>query len=65
MVTSELLGKPKTVALPYENPDGSPVKINTDYFGKSRDMNNPTPGPFEKPGKGELVLKVWPVKQGD
>jgi hypothetical protein len=35
------------------------LKINTDYFGKRRSDANPTPGPFENPGEGELKLKVW------
>ena len=58
-VTTELLGKAKIAGLPYENPDGSPLKVDTDYFGKSRSTAGPTPGPFEKPGEGLLKLKVW------
>ena len=59
LVTTELLGKAKIPRLPYENPDGSALKINTDYFGKRRSAANPTPGPFENPGEGALKLKVW------
>ncbi len=58
-VTTELLGKAKVPDLPYEQPDGSPLKIDTDYLGKKRPERNPTPGPFENPGQGNLVLKVW------
>jgi alpha-N-arabinofuranosidase len=58
-VTTELLGKAKIANLPYENRDGSPLRVNVDYFGKPRDESNPTPGPFEKPGQGELKIKVW------
>jgi alpha-N-arabinofuranosidase len=58
-VTTELLGKAKVPDLPYEHPDGSPLKINTDYLGKKRPDKSPTPGPFENPGQGKLVLKVW------
>ena len=57
-MTTELLGKAKTPDMPYENPDGSPLKIDTDYFGKQRNETNPTPGPFENPGTGALTLKV-------
>ena len=46
-MTTELLGKAKIPNLPYENPDGSPLAIDTDYFGKKRDAGNPFPGPFE------------------
>jgi alpha-N-arabinofuranosidase len=43
----------------YENPDGTPLKIDTDYFGKKRNEASPSAGPFEKPGEGRLKLKVW------
>jgi alpha-N-arabinofuranosidase len=58
-VTTELLGKTKVTELPFEDWDGSPLKVNTDYFGKKRDSAKPTPGPFEKPGDGALTLRVW------
>ncbi len=59
LVTTVLLGKAKITGLPYENADGSPLKIDTDYFGKKRNAASPTPGPFENPGQGELNLKLW------
>ena len=59
LVTTELLGKAKTPALPYEQPNGSPYRIDTDYFGKKRNETNPSVGPFENPGEGKLRLKVW------
>ena len=61
LVTTGLLGKAKIPRLPYENPDGSPLKIDTDYFDRPRSPSSPTPGPFEKPGSGRLKLKVWPL----
>lgn len=59
LVTTELLGRAQVTGLPFENPDGSPVRIATDYFGKPGNESNPTPGPFENPGTGFLTLKVW------
>ena len=59
LVTSASLGKAAIPDLPYEQPDGAPLRIDTDYFGKSRDESNPTPGPFERPGFGDLNLKLW------
>ena len=59
LVTTPLLGRARISGLAYENPDGSPLKIDSDYFGRRRSAASPTPGPFEKPGKGELKLKVW------
>ena len=59
LVTTELLGKAKISELPYENSDSSPLKIDTDYFGKQRNKANPTPGPLENHRTGPLTLKVW------
>ena len=49
------------VNLPYQQPDGSPYRIDADYFGKKRNAAGPFPGPFELPDGGKQVLKVWPV----
>jgi len=59
LVTTDLLGKAKTPDLPYEQPDGSPYCIDTDYFGCKRNAANPSVGPFEYLGSEELSLKVW------
>ena len=59
LVTTALLGKAKIPGLPFENPDGSPLKIDTDHLGKRRNEATPTAGPFENPGAGPLTLKVW------
>jgi alpha-N-arabinofuranosidase len=59
LVTTELLGKARIPGLRYENLDGSPLKIDVDYFGKPRSAATPTAGPFENPGAGPLTLKVW------
>lgn len=58
-VTTHRLGKAKIPDLGYENADGSPVVIDQDYFGKKRSQTNPSAGPFEAPGNGPVVLKVW------
>ena len=59
LVTTKLLGVAVIPNLPFEQPDGQPISISTDYFGKSRSASDPAPGPFENPGKGEVKLKVW------
>jgi len=59
LVTTKLLGKAIISGQPYEKPDGLPIQNDTDYFGNKRNKANPTPGPFEKPGNGLLLLKVW------
>ncbi|HRX11348.1 MAG TPA: right-handed parallel beta-helix repeat-containing protein [Draconibacterium sp.] len=59
LVTTQLLGKALVSKAAYENPDGTPISIDTDYSGKKRDKQNPTAGPFENPGTGKISLKVW------
>ena len=59
-MTTALLGKAKIPDLPFENADGSPLRIATDYFGKKRDAGNPFPGPFDVVGGGKQTVKVWP-----
>ncbi len=63
LVTTELLGRAKIPKLPYVNPDGTPVCIDTDYRGKKRHKANPFPGPFALPKGGKHALKVWPKGQ--
>ncbi|NLU91965.1 right-handed parallel beta-helix repeat-containing protein [Chitinophaga sp. Ak27] len=58
IVTTEGLGKTLIPGLFFENPDGSPVKITTDYNGKQRNVH-PSPGPFEMGAGGKLHFKVW------
>ncbi|HSH16008.1 MAG TPA: right-handed parallel beta-helix repeat-containing protein [Verrucomicrobiae bacterium] len=58
-VTTELLGRAKIPNLPFENPDGSALVVDQDYFGRQRSAAKPTPGPFENAGAGRLRLEVW------
>ena len=60
-VTTARLGKASISGCAFENLDGSPITIGTDYFSKPRNAANPTPGPFEAPGTGTLTMKVWPL----
>jgi alpha-N-arabinofuranosidase len=62
MVTTELLGKTIVSGLGYEDPDGKPYSIDTDYFGNKRKTDNPYPGPFNEPKEGKQLIKVWPKK---
>jgi alpha-L-arabinofuranosidase len=57
LVTTKLLGKAGIPNLPYENPDGSPLAIDRDYFGKERNRTNPTAGPSASPPKDKT--RVW------
>lgn len=59
LVTTETLTKAIVPDLPFENPDGTSLRIDTDYFGKKRNAANPSPGPFEITGSGKQKIKVW------
>jgi len=61
IVTTDLLGKTKIPGLPYLQPDRTPYRLDTDYFGKKRNATNPFPGPLELPEGGKQVMKVWPT----
>lgn len=58
-VETSMLGKAKMPKAGFENPDGSYLKIDTDYNGNLRSESNPSAGSFENPGKGYIKLKVW------
>ncbi len=59
VITTELLGKAKMANEPFENPDGTSLKIDTDYLGNKRSLSNPTAGPFEGFIGGKQTIKVW------
>ena len=57
-VNTERLGKAKLPRQAYEQSDGSPIEIATDYLGNARG-NQPKPGPLESIKDGEIRIKVW------
>jgi len=59
LVSTGSLRKALVPNLPFENTDGSTLKIDTDYFGKKRDIANPFPGPFEITTTGIQKFKLW------
>jgi hypothetical protein len=59
-VTAERLGKTLVSQTTFENPDGTPMTLDTDYFGNPRDPRNPGSGPFAGLGPGRHEIKVWP-----
>jgi alpha-L-arabinofuranosidase len=59
MVTTSTLTKALVPNLPFENVDGSPIKVGTDYSGNKRNLSNPSPGPFEISSTGKQQIRVW------
>jgi alpha-L-arabinofuranosidase len=60
LVNTKLLGRAVVSGLPFENPDGSPLALDKDFFGRNRHPSKPTPGPFEALAAGPLELEVNP-----
>ncbi len=60
LVTSETLGSAMIPSLPFQQADGSAIRIDRDFSGKQRDSKNPFPGPFEHPEGGRLNVRAAP-----
>lgn len=60
MVTTSLIDKAIIPNQTFINPDGTPIKVDTDYFGNKRKSYNPFPGPIEVKHFGTQEWKVWP-----
>ena len=59
IVTTSLLGTAKIPNTSFIHPDGTAYRLDTDYFGEKRGVENPSPGPFEYLKAGDNKLKVW------
>jgi alpha-N-arabinofuranosidase len=59
LVTTQSLHPAMVPDLPFENVDGSPIKIDLDYSGNRRNVANPSPGAFEIKQSGQQQIKVW------
>lgn len=54
LVTTALLRRARIQELAFVNPDGSALAVDPDSLGKPRSQEQPSPGPFEKPGRGPI-----------
>jgi alpha-N-arabinofuranosidase len=61
-VGTETLGKSSVSAQAFEAPDGSPVSIDKDCFGNTRDSTVPFPGPFEIVKDCDRI-RIWPLRE--
>ena len=57
-ITTELLGKAKLPKQAYEQPDGTPIVFDRDYFGHKR-TGNIVPGPFDEIKEGRQRIRIW------
>jgi hypothetical protein len=60
LVTTDLLGEAAIPGAAFENPDGSPLSIDADYFDQPRDPEGPLPGPFARPADWADERILWP-----
>ncbi len=59
IINTDVLGKTKISKAFFENPDGTSLEIDEDYFGNKRLYDNSNAGPFANLSTGVKVLKVW------
>lgn len=59
IINTAILGKAKIPKAAFDNPDGTPMVLDKDYFGKTRSGDKTVAGPFAAPGEGNVTLKVW------
>ncbi|MCC5846101.1 MAG: right-handed parallel beta-helix repeat-containing protein [Verrucomicrobia bacterium] len=59
-ITTQTLGKATIPDAPFEDPDGTPYRLDTDTLGETRSADNPAPGPFCLTEHKQICLKVWP-----
>lgn len=58
LVTTASLNKAIIPNLPFENVDGSALKVDVDYLGNKRNSANPSPGAFEIMKSGKQKIRV-------
>ncbi|MCC6231386.1 MAG: right-handed parallel beta-helix repeat-containing protein [Verrucomicrobiales bacterium] len=61
-VSTDTLGIALVARAPYVDAQGSNLRLNRDYLGRTRSSRKPTPGPFEHPDPaGILVTRTSPL----
>ncbi len=57
LVTTDLLGKTYHADMKYEEPDSTPYRFDSDFFGNKRPDADVTPGPFELTEDGAVEFE--------
>jgi len=60
LITSKGMGKVPLANMFMEHPDGKPLDITTDYFGRPIVRTRVLPGPFQDLRKGKNSFILWP-----
>ena len=63
LINTDLLGKTKVSDQRFENPDGSVLSIDSDFFNRTRYEKSPFPGPFEL-SESLKRIKIWSSQVG-
>jgi parallel beta-helix repeat protein len=63
-ITGDLIGVLPVPNVKMDNPDGTPLTVNTDYFGRPIDAAHVLPGPFQTVAQGANYFKIWPRGSG-
>ena len=61
-VTTDALGIALEPELPFENPDGTPLCIENDFYGNPHPSGRMTVGPFEGLRDGKQKIKVADIR---
>lgn len=61
-ISTEYLGEAFEPEQKFENPDGTPILFDRDYFGEKRGIN-PVPGPFEKAEEWNRICNYGKVSK--
>lgn len=59
IVTTNRLGSTIVSEAVFEQYDGTPYYLNTDFLGEKRNENNPKVGPIEMIKAGENKIRIW------
>jgi hypothetical protein len=60
IITTQTLAQAMISKALYENPDGTPYRIESTYFKNQTRGKDPSPGPFQLQGQKDIRFKVWP-----
>jgi hypothetical protein len=64
LITTAYIGNIAACGRGPENPDGSAITVDKDFFGNARNTTHPLPGPFETMVQGANTLQLFTLYNG-